>query len=81
MFERADEIGFAVHIGNDKTERGRSWKFLTCQEFQGGGVLVPGTVLLSLTFAGRLAKERYRVNFRKNSNLHTADSGEVNAPR
>ena len=81
MFERADEIGFAVHIGNDKTENGRPWKFLACLELQGGGVLVPGTVFLGLTFAGRLVKERYGVNIREDGYLHTADSGEVNAPR
>ena len=81
MFERADEIGFFVYIGNDKTENGRPGKFLACQELQGGGVLVPGTVLLGLALASWLVKERYGVNIRKVGNLHTADSGEVNAPR
>ena len=81
MLERADKIALIVYIGNDKTENGRLGKYLACQELQGGGVLVPGTVFLGLIFAGRLVKERYGVNIREDGYLHTADSGEVNAPR
>lgn len=80
-FERAEQIGVAVDIGNDKTEKGRPGKFRACKEFQSGGVLVPAAVLFGLTLAGRLVEERYRVNIRKDSHRHTANSREVNAPR
>ena len=80
-FERAEQIGFVVDIGNDKAVASPTGKFLIGKELQGGGVLVPGTVFLGLTFAGRLVKERYGVNIREDGYLHTADSGEVNAPR
>lgn len=80
MFERADKIGFAVDIGNDKTENGRPGKYLACLELQDGGVLVPDAVLLGLTLAGWLVKERYGVNIRKDGHCHAADIGEVNAP-
>ena len=80
-FKRADKIGLSVNIGNDESERGRPRKFLRSQELQGGGVLVPGTVLLGLALALRLIEERYRVDIRKDSHRHTADSREVNAPR
>ena len=80
-FERADEEGIVVDIGNDKTESGRPGKFLVGKELQGGGVLVPGAVLLGLTLAGRLVEEDYRVNVRKDSHRHAADGREVNSPR
>lgn len=81
MFERAEQEGVAVDIGNDKTERGRPGKFLACKKLQGGGVLIPGTVLLGLTLAGRLVEERYRVNVRQDCHRHAADGRKVNAPR
>lgn len=80
-FERAEKVGVAVHIGNDKTESGRSWKFRAGQELQRGGVLVPAAILFCLTLAGRLVEERYRVNIREDSNRNTAYSREVNALR
>lgn len=64
-FEGADKIGLAVNVSNDKSERGRSGKFLRSQELQSGGVLVPGTVLLGLALALRLVEELYRVNVGK----------------
>lgn len=81
MFERAEQEGVAVDIGNDKTERGRPGKFLACKKLQGGGILIPGTVLLGLTLAGRLVEERYRVNVRQDCHRHAADGRKVNAPR
>lgn len=80
-FERADKIGLTVNIGNDKTERGRPGKFLRSQELQGGGVLVPGTVLLGLALALRLVEELYRVNVGQDDPRHSADGRQVNAPR
>ena len=80
-FERADKIGLSVNIGNDESERGRPRKFLRSQELQGGGVLVPGTVLLGLALALRLVEELYRVNVGKDGHRHAADGREVNAPR
>lgn len=80
-FERADKIGLSVNIGNDESERGRPGKFLRSQELQGGGVLVPGTVLLGLALALRLVEKLYRVNVRKDGHRHAADGREVNAPR
>ena len=73
LFERAEKIRVVVDIGNDKTERGRPGKFLVGKELQGGGVLVPGTVLFGLALAGRLVEERYRVNIREDRQRHTAD--------
>lgn len=80
-FVRAEQVGVAVDIGNDKTETGRPGKFFARRELQGGGVLIPGTVLLGLTLAGRLVKERNGVNVREDGNPHAADCREVNAPR
>lgn len=80
-FERADKEGFAVYVSNDKSERGRPGKFLRSQELQGGGVLLPGTVLLGLALALRLDEKLYRVNVRKYGHRHAADGREVNAPR
>ena len=79
-FERADKERFIVDIGNDEAECGTPGKFLARKEFQGGGVLIPGTVLLVLTLAGRFVEERYGVNVRQDSDRHTADGRQVNAP-
>lgn len=81
MFERAEQIGFVVDVCNDKTESSTPGKLLACEELQGGGVFVPGTVLLSLALAGRLVEERYGVNVREDGHRHAADGREVNAPR
>jgi len=80
-FERADKIGLSVNIGNDESERGRPGKFLRSQELQGGGVLVPGTILLGLALALRLIEELYRVNVGQDGHRYAADGREVNAPR
>ena len=80
-FERADKKRLVVDIGNDEAERHRKGKLLTRKELQGGGVLVPGTVFLCLALTGRLVEERYLVNIRKDSDLHTAYSREINALR
>lgn len=80
-FERADKKRAVVYIGNDEAEGHTKRKSLACKELQGGGVLVPGTVLFGLALAGRLVEERYRVNIRQDSHLHTAYSREINAPR
>lgn len=80
-FERADKERFAVDIGNDETECGIPGKFLVGKELQGGGVLIPRTVLAVLTLAGRLVEERYGVNVREDSHRHTADGRQVNALR
>lgn len=61
MFQRAEKERVVVDICKDKTEEGRPGKFRTCQELQGGGVLVPAAVLLGLALAGRLVEERYGV--------------------
>ena len=79
-FERADKERFTIDIGNDEAECGTPGKFLARKEFQGGGVLIPGTVLLVLTLAGRFVEERYGVNVRQDSDRHTADGRQVNAP-
>ena len=79
--KRADEEGIVVDIGNDKTERGRPWKFLIGKELQGGGVLVPGAVLLGLTLAGRFVEEGNRMNVCKDGHRHAADSREVDSAR
>ena len=81
MFERAEQIGFVVDVCNDKTESSTPGKLLACEELQGGGVFVPGTVLLSLALAGRLVEERYGVNVRQDSDRHTADGRQVNPLR
>ena len=81
MFQRAEKERVVVDIGNDKTEEGRPGKFRTCQELQGGGVLVPAAVLLGLALAGRLVEESYRVNIRQDNHLHTADCRECNVGR
>ena len=80
-FERADEKRPVVDIGNYEAEGHTERKSLTRKELQGGGVLVPGTVLFGLAFAGRLVEELYRVNIRKDNDLHTAYSREVNPLR
>lgn len=69
MFERAEQIGFVVDVCNDKTESSTPGKLLACEELQGGGVFVPGTVLLSLALAGRLVEERYGVNVREEATV------------
>lgn len=81
MLQRAEQIGFAVDICNDKPEGCTKRKFLACKKFQRGGVLVPGTVLFGNALAGWLVEKLNRVYIRKDSNRHTANSGEVNAPR
>lgn len=80
-FERADKERIAVYISNDKTEAGIPGKFLACKKLQGGGVLVPGTVLFGLALAGRLIEELYRVNVGQDDPRHSADGRQVNAPR
>ena len=80
-FERADKERIAVYISNDKTEAGIPGKFLACKKLQGGGVLVPGTVLFGLALAGRLIEERYRVNVRQDGHRHAADGRECNVGR
>ena len=80
-FERAEQIGFVVDIGNDKAVASTTGKFLIGKELQGGGVLVPAAVLLGFTLAGRLVEEGYRVNIRQDNHLHTADCRECNVGR
>ena len=52
-FERAEKVRLTVYVGNDKTEARIPGKPQVGKELQGGGVLVPGAVLLGLALAGR----------------------------
>ena len=80
-FERAEQIGFVVDIGNDKAVASTTGKFLIGKELQGGGVLVPAAVLLGLALTGRLVEENYLVNIRHDNYRHTADCRECNVGR